>query len=137
VPAVAGEFDPGAILRAWDVVRAAPDWRGPPVWFHGDLMPGNLLVREGRLAAVIDWGCCGAGDPAVDAIAAWHLFRGETRAAYRDALGFDDATWIRGRGWALSGAVMGLSYYRETNPAFAELERRTLVEVLADPETFG
>lgn len=129
---LADEVDGPAITRAWDAALAVPDWDADPVWFHGDLMPGNLLVRDDLLAAVIDFGCCGAGDPAVDAIAAWFVFRGAARVAFRAALGFDDATWERGRGWALSGALLAIPYYAETNPAFADLGRRTLAAVLTD-----
>jgi aminoglycoside phosphotransferase (APT) family kinase protein len=131
---LADEVDGPATSRAWDAALAVPDWDGDAVWFHGDLMPGNLLVRDGRLAAVIDFGCCGAGDPAVDAIAAWYVFRGEARATFRHELGFDDATWARGRGWALSGALLAIPYYAETNPAFADLGRRTLDAVLTDDD---
>jgi aminoglycoside phosphotransferase (APT) family kinase protein len=78
------------------------------VWFHGDVAYANLLVRDGRLAAVIDFGCCGVGDPGCDTVIAWTLLRGGSRAAFRDALDVDAATWARGRGWALWNALITL-----------------------------
>jgi aminoglycoside phosphotransferase (APT) family kinase protein len=132
IEALSGPVDSAAVTSAWAEALAVKEWDRPGVWFHGDLLPGNLVVVDGRLVAVIDFGCCGTGDPAVDAIPAWSLFTGRARSAYRDALGMDDATWARGRGWALSGALLAIPYYRETNPSFAELSRRTLDEVLSD-----
>ena len=90
-----GEVDPEGLLAAWERVLAAPDYEGPPVWFHGDLSYLNLLVRDGRFAGVIDWGTCGVGDPAIDTIVAWSLFDSGARDAYREALGCDDAAWPR------------------------------------------
>ena len=75
----------------------------------------NLLAEHGALRGVIDWGTCGVGDPAIEAIVAWSLFPPDARDAYRDALGIDDAAWERGKGWVLTG-VFGIPYYRDTNP---------------------
>jgi aminoglycoside phosphotransferase (APT) family kinase protein len=129
--------DTAAATAAWDRIVCAPEWDRPYVWFHGDLGAGNLLVVDGDLAAVIDWGCCGTGDPAVEALPAWGVFDSDARETYRDAIGFDDATWERGRGWALSGALLAIPYYVESNPPFAEIARRMLDAVLGDPETFA
>lgn len=129
--------DARAMIEAWEAALAAPAWDGPPVWLHGDLSrPGNLLVAGGRLSAVIDFGCLGVGDPASELAAAWALFSGESRAAFRAALPFDDATWARGRGWALIG-VGALPYYRETNPAIVAEALHTIAEVLAEHESAG
>jgi aminoglycoside phosphotransferase (APT) family kinase protein len=128
-----GMADTKALTDAWDAALAEPAWDGPPVWVHGDLLPGNVLVRDGRLSAVIDFGCLGVGDPACDVIPAWALFSSTAREAFRRALDVDDATWGRGRGWALSFAVSALPHYRESNPVLAEVARRTITEVLADP----
>ncbi|GAA3368542.1 aminoglycoside phosphotransferase family protein [Streptomyces sannanensis] len=125
-------IDARAVLTAWEHALDQPEWDGPPVWTHGDLIPGNVLVDGGGLRAVIDFGAAGAGDPACDAIAAWTLLTAETRQTFREAAGFDDATWARGQGWALT-FVGGITYYRHTNPAMAELGRRAITEVLADP----
>jgi aminoglycoside phosphotransferase (APT) family kinase protein len=104
------------MLRSWQESLDAPPWDGPEVWLHGDLMPGNLLVVNGRLSAVIDFGCLNVGDPACDLQPAWNLFHGASRLGFRAELAVDDASWLRGRGWALFQAVMALPYYRDTNP---------------------
>ncbi|MET8090592.1 aminoglycoside phosphotransferase family protein [Micromonospora sp. NPDC005220] len=104
-------------------------WTGPAVWFHGDVAEGNLLVRDGRLAAVIDFGCSGVGDPACDTVIAWTLLHGPSRAAFRAALGLDDATWARGRGWALWKALITLD---DPDPAKAAGARHVLGELLAE-----
>jgi aminoglycoside phosphotransferase (APT) family kinase protein len=93
-------------------------------------MPGNLLVRDGRLVAVIDLGVVGVGDPAVDLMPAWNLLPAQAAATYRRVLRTDDAEWERGRGWALVQAIGALPYYQRTNPAMAETARRTLAAVL-------
>jgi aminoglycoside phosphotransferase (APT) family kinase protein len=131
VAGLQGEVDGDAVLAAWERVLAEPDYDGPPVWFHGDLSYLNLLARAGKLSAVIDWGTCGVGDPAIDTIAAWSLFDADARAAYREALGCDDAAWERGKGWVLQG-VGGITYYRETNPVLAADKIRSIEAVLSD-----
>lgn len=133
---LAGERDPDLDLArataVWDAAVQAPAWDRPPVWVHGDLIPSNLLVADGALTAVIDWGCLAVGDPAYDLIPAWSLLSAADRPAFRAAAGLDDATWVRGRGWALSTAVTALTYYRDTNAQFAGVSRRILRAVLAD-----
>ncbi len=126
------EIDAVAVTAAWDAALAAAPWSGPPVWVHGDLSPGNLLLRDDRLHAVIDFGCLGTGDPAVDLLPAWNLLPVEARPEFRAALDVDDATWARGRGWALSVALVALPYYARRSPAIADRERRVVAEVLAD-----
>jgi aminoglycoside phosphotransferase (APT) family kinase protein len=106
-----------------------------PVWTHGDLLPTNLLVEQGRLSAVIDFGSVGAGDPAVDLLCAWSVLSTETRDVFRSTLSVDDATWVRGRGFALSWALNVLPYYRDTNPVLASTARYMIGEVLADQES--
>ncbi len=131
VAGLRGELDGDAVLGAWERVLAAKDYDGPPVWFHGDLAYLNLLARDGGLTSVIDWGTCGVGDPAIEALVAWSLFPAEARAAYRDALGFDDDAWERGKGWVLTG-VYGIPYYRDTNPVLVANATRGIEAVLAD-----
>ncbi|MBM3675616.1 MAG: aminoglycoside phosphotransferase family protein [Actinobacteria bacterium] len=126
-----GELDADAVIAAWERAAAAPDHDGPPVWFHGDLSYLNLLSRDGRLHAVLDWGTCGVGDPAIEATVAWSLFPPEARHAYRDALDIDDATWERGKGWVLTG-VYGIPYYRDTNPVLVADKVAAIEAVLAD-----
>jgi aminoglycoside phosphotransferase (APT) family kinase protein len=129
-----GMLDAGDVTAAWEAALRAPAWSGPPVWVHGDLQAGNLLAVRGRLSAVIDFGGLGVGDPACDLIVAWNLLSAETRDVFRAALGVDDATWARGRGWALSVGLIALPYYRSTNPALAAISRRAIDEVLAEHE---
>jgi aminoglycoside phosphotransferase (APT) family kinase protein len=121
--------DTNGLARIWARCLAAAD-DVPPVWMHADLMPGNLLLRDGRLAAVIDLGTAAVGDPAVDLMPAWNLLPPGARETYRRALGADDATWERGRGWALVQAVVALPYYVGTNPAMAATARHTLDALL-------
>jgi aminoglycoside phosphotransferase (APT) family kinase protein len=108
VAALGDRIDGAAALALWDAALTAT-FDGPPVWFHGDVAAGNLLVREGRLAAVIDFGCAGVGDPACDLAIAWTLLHGESREAFRAALDVDDSTWLRGRGWVLWKALITLA----------------------------
>jgi aminoglycoside phosphotransferase (APT) family kinase protein len=125
-------IDTAAATAAWDAALRASEWDRAPVWFHGDLLPGNLLLDHGRLSAVIDFGGLGVGDPACDLMSAWGLFSGASRAAFRAALGVDDATWARARGHALSQTVIFIPYYLHTNPAGVADARRRLDAVLAD-----
>jgi len=129
-----GMIDIGAVTAAWDAAIQAPVWHGSPVWIHGDLSPLNLLVEGGWISAVIDFGCLGVGDPACDLQVAWNFFSAQTRDVFHAALSVDDATWARGRGWALSVGLIALPYYQSTNPVLAGIARRAIAEVLADHE---
>ena len=126
-------FEVPEATGAWEAALGVPDWDGPPVWLHADLLPGNLLVRAGRLAGVIDFAVAGVGDPACDLIPAWSVLGGDARHIFRREAGIDDDTWARGRGWALSIGLIALPYYRETNPAFAAVARHMIEQALADP----
>jgi aminoglycoside phosphotransferase (APT) family kinase protein len=128
------EIDGEAATRVWNGAMAATR-AGAPVWFHGDVAAGNLLVREGRLAAVIDCGTSGVGDPACDVVIAWTLLHGESRDAFRAGLGVDSGTWSRGRGWALWKALITLVDQRESDPEGAAVSRRVIERVLADPRS--
>lgn len=127
-------FDEKAMIAVWDAAMTAPAWSHPPVWIHGDLQPGNLLAVQGRLSAVIDFGCLGVGDPACDVMVAWLFLTAETRAIFRAVLQVDDATWARGRGWALAFGLTALPYYQKTNPVLAGIAHRAIQEVLADDQ---
>ena len=121
------------MTEAWEAALRAPEWQRPPVWIHGDLDARNVLIEDGRLRAVIDWGSLGVGDPACDVMVAWKLLSADTRGTFREALSVDDATWTRGHGWALSQALNALSYYTlETNAVLVREARRWLTEVLTD-----
>ncbi|SJZ94313.1 Predicted kinase, aminoglycoside phosphotransferase (APT) family [Marinactinospora thermotolerans DSM 45154] len=128
-----GEIDVAAATAVWEEALRVPERRGPAVWMHADLSPGNLLTVDGRLGAVIDFAAAGTGDPTVDLIVAWNLLPASARGVFRERLDVDEATWIRGRGWALSIALIQLPYYRHTNPVLAANARHVIGEVLADP----
>ena len=127
-----GMFEVNAVTAAWDDGLQAPIWDAPPVWIHGDLLPGNLLVEQGRLSAVIDFGGLAVGDPACDLLGAWSFLSADAREVFRVSLSVDDATWARGRGWALSVALIAVPYYQSTNHVFADLAARMIDEVLTD-----
>lgn len=124
-----GEVDLDQITLMWEAALQAPKWTGPPVWIHGDLSPHNLLIDENCLSAVIDFGSLGVGDPAVDLIIAWNFLPASARESFRTALKVDDATWERGRGWALSIALIALPYYKESNPVLANSARHVIGEL--------
>ncbi len=128
-----GTIDVVTVTAAWESALQSPEWEHPPVWIHGDLDSRNLLVEEGRLSAVIDWGGLGVGDPACDVMVAWKVLSADTRDIFRTALSVDESTWARARGWALSQALGALSYYTlETNPVLVLEAERWMAEVLAD-----
>ena len=133
IAALHGVLDTEAVTFQWEEALRAPVWPGPDVWLHGDLNEGNLLARDGRLSAVIDFGTMAVGDPACDLMVAWTLLTAETRELFRAALPFDDATWVRGRGWALSWALIVLPYYKDTNLALCRIAEHTIGEVVAGP----
>ncbi|WUH98961.1 aminoglycoside phosphotransferase family protein [Spirillospora sp. NBC_00431] len=127
---VDGVFDASAMTGLWDAALNAPGWDRPPVWFHGDFHTGNLLTVDGRLSAVIDFGGLGIGDPACDLMIAFTLMSADSRAAFRDALGVDDATWMRGRGWALATGLNAYTSYAAVNPAVAAQTTRQITQAL-------
>jgi aminoglycoside phosphotransferase (APT) family kinase protein len=121
---------PGA-LELWEEAACAPEWAGANVWIHADLDRRNLLIRDGRLAGVLDWGGAGAADPAVDVMVAWKLLAPEDREPFRERLRVDDDTWLRAQGWLVSQALIALGYYTpETNPPLHSEATRWLAEVL-------
>lgn len=122
--------DPAIATAIWDRALSAPPHAGPPSVIHGDPMPGNLIMRDGRLAALIDISEPVVGDPAADLQPAWVIFDGPTRARFLDAMDADAAARERGRGWAFQMAIGGLHYYEHTNQTFFEMARRTLARLL-------
>jgi aminoglycoside phosphotransferase (APT) family kinase protein len=130
IAALGKRIDAGAASAVWDAALAAT-WQGAPVWFHGDVSWGNLLVEKGRLSAVIDFGTSGVGDPSCDLVIAWTLFEGDSREAFRAGLAVDDATWARGRGWALWKALITAAGHID-NPVEVERSWRVIDAVLAD-----
>jgi aminoglycoside phosphotransferase (APT) family kinase protein len=130
----AGSTATRRVASIWQRALEAPPWDGPPVWHHGDLDARNRLVRNGRIAGVIDWGAMGAGDPACDVMVAWKLGSAAGRDAFREALPVDPATWERARGWVVWQSVAALAYYTpENNPALYHEAEAWLTLVLSEP----
>jgi aminoglycoside phosphotransferase (APT) family kinase protein len=121
-----GDVDRAACADIW-AGALATDWTAEPVWFHGDLAPGNVLLVDGQLAGVIDFGTCGVGDPACDLVIAWTGLDDAGRAAFRDAVDLDEGTWARARGWSLWKALIT----GPDSPLRAE-QQRALAALLAD-----
>ncbi len=130
IKALRGSINVEAATALWDESLQISNWNKPAVWTHGDLLPSNLLVREGKLCAVIDFGLMGMGDPACDLIPAWSVFSASGRQIFRSTLRVDEDTWLRGRGWALSVALIILPYYEKTNLGLVAIAKRMLNEVL-------
>lgn len=131
--ALQDRLDIRPVIAAWDAAVAAPVWTGQPVWMHGDLHPANLLVDRGQLSAVIDFGLLGVGDPACDLMAAWTYLPADTRDVFRNAVRVEDATWSRGRGWALQLGLRCAAYSAD-NPVLSDIGWNTVAEALADFE---
>jgi aminoglycoside phosphotransferase (APT) family kinase protein len=131
IAALEGRIDTDAASAVWEAALGTK-WEGSPVWFHGDVASGNLLVEDGRLGAVIDFGTSGVGDPACDLAIAWTLLAGESREVFRSALRPGDATWVRGRGWTLWKGLITLAQHIDTDPSQAAEARRLIDEVLDD-----
>jgi aminoglycoside phosphotransferase (APT) family kinase protein len=124
-------FDVDVLHAMWSDALAAPGWSGQWVTIHGDLSSHNLLMRSGRVHAVIDYSCFGRGDPAVDLDVAWELFDRDARRLYRKAVGYDHDTWRRAQGWAVR-AVYGIPYYEHTNPGIVERSIRKVQHAIDD-----
>lgn len=132
VTALGDRIDAAAVLRSWEESAAASPWTGADVWLHGDLLPGNLLLEAGRLTAVIDFGMLTVGDPAADLLPAWNLVGYADRRAFLTDLDPDEATRLRGRGWALAQSVIALPYYWTTNPGMVAQAQHAMTAVLTD-----
>jgi len=118
-------------LAVWEAALEAGEWQGEPVWLHGDLDVRNLLVVDGRLGGVVDFGTLGVGDPAADVMVAWKMLTATERDVFRRDLEIDEATWARSRGCALAQAVGALAYYTdENNPILVREARNWLAAVL-------
>jgi aminoglycoside phosphotransferase (APT) family kinase protein len=131
-----GHIDVDLARQIWTTALETP-WAGTDVWFHGDMAPGNLLLDDGELAGVIDFGTCGVGDPSCDLAIAWTLLTADTRQAFRERLSVDEATWTRGRGWALWKTLVACAQTLGQADDGAQDEaddvRRILDEILAAP----
>lgn len=130
-----GEIDISSVTLLWEKLSNIPYWNKEPVWVHGDFLPGNILIQEDRLSAVLDFSDVGIGDPACDLIIAWALFNPHSRKVFRENLEIiDDEAWERGRGWALSIALIMLPYYMHSNPVLVTLAKRMIENVLSESE---
>jgi aminoglycoside phosphotransferase (APT) family kinase protein len=129
--ALRGHIDTVAAADVWGTALSAT-WHGDPVWFHGDIAPGNLLINRGRLSAVIDFGTSGVGDPSCDTVFAWTVLSGEGRRVFARRLPVDEAAWARGRGWAIWKAMIVLVGALDSDPADAAECKRVIAEVIAD-----
>ena len=124
-------LDVPRLRRIWSALRALPR-RADDVMTHGDLIPGNVLVSNGRLAGVIDVGGLGPADPALDLVGAWHLLATDPRRVLREDLNCDDIEWERGKAWAFEQSMGAVWYYVESNPAMSLMSRLTLQRIMAD-----
>jgi aminoglycoside phosphotransferase (APT) family kinase protein len=128
-----GEIDIPAITSLWEHLSHLPYWDKEPVWVHGDFLPGNILIKDSRLHAVLDFTDVGIGDPACDLVIAWALLNSASRQTFKKNLkNIDNNTWERGRGWALSIALIMLPYYKHSNPVLAALATRMMENVLGN-----
>jgi aminoglycoside phosphotransferase (APT) family kinase protein len=125
------KIDASRAISIWNTALAS-SWKKAPVWVHGDVSCGNLLLQNGALHAVIDFGQLAVGDPACDLAIAWTVFNGQSRATFRNAMGLDDETWARGRGWVLWKALIVAAKLTETNAIEYEDPWRVLKLALAD-----
>jgi aminoglycoside phosphotransferase (APT) family kinase protein len=129
--ALRDQIDTALAAEVWEAALDSR-WHGPPVWFHGDAQPGNLLLRDGRLSAVIDFGTSGIGDPSCDTTIAWTFLSGDSSRVFRERLPVDAATWVRGRGWAIWKAMIVLVRALEDDPEDAAYTRKVIERILAD-----
>jgi aminoglycoside phosphotransferase (APT) family kinase protein len=131
ISALTNRIDTSVAMQVWEQAMAT-SWQRAPVWVHGDVSAGNLLLREGRLSAVIDFGNLGVGDPACDLSIAWTLLDGESRDVFQNELGLDEGTWLRGRAWALWKAAILVAGLTASSASETAQAWRVLNEVLAD-----
>lgn len=130
VPGLHVDLD--ACARLWSDALAVEQTPPEPRWLHADLLGENLLARDGRLAAVLDFGGLAVGDPTVDLVVAWDLLDLHARRTFRRLVDVDDATWLRGRAWAMAVSVMTFAYYWNSMPERCAARLALLDAVLAD-----
>ena len=130
-------LDVPRLRQIWNHLRTLPRATEQDVMTHGDLIPGNVLVRDGRLAGVLDVGGLGPADPALDLVAAWHLLEDGPRHELRDDLDCGDLEWERGKAWAFQQAMGLVWYYAETNQPMSRMGRTTLQRIVADSRTMN
>src|SRR5688500_707070 len=126
--------DEDAASSVWRAAVEAPPSERPGVWVHRGLIASSRLAVDGRLSGVLDFGGLAVGDPAGGVMAAFHLFSDEGRSRFRAAVGADDATWARARGWALTQGLEALPYYLDTHPGMVAMARRAIRATLGSHE---
>jgi len=126
-----GVINVASATAVWESALRA-EWNAIPVWVHGDMYPTNLLVKDGRLSAVIDFGCSAVGDPACDLTIAWTFFFGQNREVFRTHLQLDDGTWERARGWALWKALITIANPSDVPSGRFEESLRVIKDVIAE-----
>lgn len=133
IAALKDKINVSSATKLWEAALETT-WDHSPVWVHGDISAGNLLVQEGRLSAVIDFGGLAVGDPACDLVIAWTMFQNESREAFRTMLPLDAGTWTRGRAWTLWKALIVAAGFTNPNNVEAKQSWRIIDEVLADQQ---
>ncbi len=124
-------FDSGLLSEIWNLALES-EWESEPVWVHGDIAPGNLLVQDGRLCAVIDFGILGTGDPSCDAAIAWTFFDDTSRKVFKSELNFNEETWSRARGWALWKALITYDAYKDSDTGKAKEAFNTIFTIMEE-----
>jgi aminoglycoside phosphotransferase (APT) family kinase protein len=135
IDALGERIDARAAGAIWDAALQSK-WEGPPVWVHGDVSADNLLVDDGALCGVIDFGCCAVGDPACDLVIVWTLLEGESREIFRNALALDQGAWTRARGWALWKALITLAGVGKSQRELA-VSTRVVKALIAEHASLG
>lgn len=128
----ADTFDAQHMEKIWDNALKATPNNIEPVWSHGDLHPGNVLFKDGKLSGVVDFGMAGLGDPAIDLMVAWTLLDKKGRETFKKTVNADEQTWTRAKGWALTFGVVAFAYYQGKNEKLTTIATRTIEEVLSD-----
>jgi aminoglycoside phosphotransferase (APT) family kinase protein len=125
-------FDKACLLKIWEKAMGVQPWAGPPVWIHGDIHAANIILKNGNIAGIIDFGLMGVGDPACDLAPVWSFLPTHARDRFREAVDVDESTWQRGKGWGLYIGVIALSYYRERNPTLSSIAEKAIRAVIED-----
>jgi aminoglycoside phosphotransferase (APT) family kinase protein len=122
-------IDPDKATLLWNRAISST-WQHDPVWVHGDVASGNILIKDDKISAIIDFGCMGVGDPACDLTIAWTFFKGNSRKLFKENLPLDEETWARARGWALWKALYQMSQLKEKSGAAFAKQQRIIKDVM-------
>lgn len=125
-------FDENHMTEVWTKALNTEPWQGPPQWLHADLHPGNILVKNHEISAILDFGLAGIGDPTCDLMAAWTILDKSSRPIFKELVDADEQTWLRAKGWAFCFAAVAYPYYEHTLPSLANIAKTTLENILED-----